>query len=157
MADMYKCYDSVWHRIALGLAAMLIATDAAAILVVSEPWVRVSPKAHSAEGYVTLRSTEGATLVGVRTDAAARIEIRKPGTTGASIGEIKLPAGETVMLAPGAQKFVLSNLSHPLKLGDRIGIDLTFMGADGERQQVHVNAEVRRHSPTDDHMHGHRH
>jgi copper(I)-binding protein len=140
-----------------GLATMMIAMDAAAILIVSEPWVRPSLNSRSAEGYVQLRSTEGATLVGVQSDAAAKIEIRRSGSSRTSIREVKLPAGETVMLAPGAHRLVLTGLRHTLKLGDRVGIDLTFVTADGDVREIHVNAEVRQRSPTDDHLRGHRH
>ena len=138
-------------------AMSLIPADAAAVLIVSEPWVRVAPKTRSAEGYVQLRSTEGATLVAVRSDAASKIEIREAGSTRPSIEGIKLPAGETVMLAPGAHRLMLANLHRRLKLGDRIGIALIFMSANGERQEVRVKAEVRERSPTDDHLQGHRH
>ena len=141
----------------LASAMSLIAADAAAVLIVSEPWVRVAPKTRSAEGYVQLRSTEGATLVAVRTDAASKIEIREAGSTRASIDGIKLPAGETVTLAPGAHRLMLANLHRRPKLGDRIEIVLIFMSADGERQDVRVKAEVRERSPTDDHLQGHRH
>ena len=72
-------------------------------LIVSEPWVRISPNSRSAEGYVQLQSTEGATLVGIRSDATANIEIRQSGNTRASVGKIELPAGQTVMLAPGGR------------------------------------------------------
>jgi len=135
----------------------MIATDALAILVISEPWVRLSPNSRSAEAYVQLRSTEGATLVAVRSDATAKIDIRRGATSRDSIEEIKLPPGETVLLAPGADRFVLLGLYHPLKLGDYVGIVLTFMSADGDVREIPLNAEVRLRSPTDDHLRGHRH
>jgi copper(I)-binding protein len=147
-----------WLRgFAFGLAAGTIASDATAILIVSEPWVRISPNSRSAEGYVQLRSSEGATLVGIRSDATAKIEIRRSGSRRTLGAEIDLPAGETVMLAPGGDRFVLAGLERPLKLGDRIALVLTIKDADGSRQEIRVNAEVRRRSPTDDHMRGHRH
>jgi len=149
----------VWRRaLACGLAIALIATtDAAAIFIVNEPWVRLSPNARSAEAYMQLRSTEGATLVEVRSDATANVEMRPPGTKRTSIREIKLPAGETVMLAPGMHRFVLASVNRPLKLGDRVAIVLTIEAVDGSRQEIPVNAEVRRRSPTDDHRRGHSH
>jgi periplasmic copper chaperone A len=142
---------------ALAFATSLFATDAAAILVVQEPWVRIAPDARAAEGYVRLRSSEDATLVGIRSDAAASAEIRQRGKSRASAGRIKLPAGETVMLAPGADRFVLSRLVRPMKLGDRVEFVLVVEAADGSRQEIRVSAEVRNHSPTEDHLHGHRH
>ena len=128
-----------------------------AILIISEPWVRISANSSSAEGYVQLRSTEGATLVGVRSDATPNIKIRRGGNRPTPGREIDLPAGETVMLAPGRDRFVLANLKRALKLGDRIAWVLTIKTADGTEQDIRVNAEIRRRSPTDDHLHGHRH
>ena len=158
MAVMDKHVPHVWRRaLACGLAIALIATDAAAIFIVTEPWVRLSPNARSAEAYMQLRSTEGATLVGVRSDATVNIEIRPPGTTRTSVRAIKLPAGETVMLAPGAHRFVLASLNRPLKLGDRVAFVLTIEAVDGSRSEISLSAEVRRRSPTDDHRRGHSH
>jgi periplasmic copper chaperone A len=153
---MRSVHDWYWVFI-FGLAAWMIAIDAEAILIVSEPWVRISPNSRSAEGYVQLQSTEGATLVGIRSDATANIEMRQSGNTRASVGKIELPAGQTVMLAPGGQRFVLTGVRRRLKLGDHVAFVLTFMSADGKLQEIHVNAEVRQRSPTDDHLRGHRH
>jgi copper(I)-binding protein len=158
MAAMDNHVPHGWRlALACGLAIALIATDAAAIFIVNEPWVRLSPNGHSAEAYMRLRSTEGATLVGVRSDASADIEIRPPGTTRSSVREIKLPGGETVVLAPGAHRFVLANLNRALKLGDRVALVLTIEALDGSRSEIPLSAEVRRRSPTDDHRPGHGH
>ena len=77
--------------------------------------------------------------------------MRSPGTTGGTAREIPLPAGVTVLLAPGAYRFALAKLSRPLKLGDRVPFVLIVEAPDGSRQEISVNAEVRRRSPTDDH------
>ncbi len=139
------------------LVLALAPTRAAAIFIVTEPWVRLSADGRTAEAYMELRSTEGATLVGVYTDAATDIVIRPPGTKRTSIKEIRLPAGETVMLAPGKSRFALARLTGSLKLGDRVAFVLTVETADGRRSEIPLSAEVRRHSPTDDHRHGHSH
>ena len=104
-----------------------------------------------------LRSTEGATVVGVSSEIAPDVAMRPPGTARATVGEIPLPANVPVLLAPGAYRFVLAKLGRPLKLGDRVPLVLVVEAPDGSRQEIPVNAEVRRRSPTDDHKIPHRH
>ena len=158
LAAVDKRLPRVWNlALAFGLAAVPLAANAVALFIVTEPWVRVAPNARSAEAYMQLKSTEGATVVGVRSDVVANVTIRPPGETRAAVGQIPLPAGVTVMLAPGAYRLVLPTLDRPLKLGDRVPFVLTIEAADGGRQEVPVNAEVRRRSPTDDHKIPHRH
>jgi periplasmic copper chaperone A len=153
--------NEVWRAgrwaFALGFALLLTAPEAAAIFIVNEPWVLVSPNGRSAEAYMNLTSTEGATLIGVSTEMTKSIEIRPPGTKPKAVTQIKLPAGEKIALAPGAYRFALASLDRPLKLGDRVPMVLTIEAGDGSRTEVPLSAEVRRHSPTYDHKHGHAH
>jgi copper(I)-binding protein len=135
----------------------LVPAGAAAVFTVTEPWVRVAPDAKSAEAYMELFSSDGAKVVGVRSDIAADVAMRPPGVTRATVTEITLPAGKTVKLAPGGYRFALAGLDRSLKLGDRVALVLIVEAADGSRQEIPANAEVRRHSVTDDHKHGHAH
>jgi copper(I)-binding protein len=143
--------------LAFGLAGAPFTVDAAAVFAVTEPWVRVSPDARSAQAYMQLRSSVGAKLVDVRSELTSRITLRASGTSRSSSGAIELPPGVTVTLAPGRSHIGLAGLARPLKLGDRVPLVLTIEGADGHRQEIAVSAEVRRRSPTDDHEHAHRH
>jgi len=142
--------------LALGLAFELLPANAVALFIVTEPWVRVAPDGRSAEAYMQLRSSEGAAVVGVRSDVTGNIALRPPGASGAAANEIRLPAGVTVLLAPGANRVALPSLNRTLKLGDRVPLVLTVEAADGSRQEIPVNAEVRRRAPTDDHRIPHR-
>jgi periplasmic copper chaperone A len=130
---------------------------AMSLFIVTEPWVRLSPDARSGEAYMQLRSAEGAAVVGVRSEVAPGVTMRPPGKTPAAVSEIRLPAGVTVMLTPGEFRMVLPTLERPLKLGDRVPLVLTIRNTDGSRQEIPVDAEVRRHSPTDDHLRPHKH
>ncbi len=143
--------------LALGMAIAPIATHATAVFDVTEPWVRVSPDARSAEAYMQLRSSGGAKLVDARSELTARVTLRPPGATRASTAGIDLPPGATVTLAPGGFRIALAGLDRPLKLGDRVALVLTIADLDGRRQEIPVNAEVRRRSPTDDHRRAHQH
>ena len=140
--------------LAYGLAMTLNLAHAEALFIVTEPWVRLAPNARSAEAFMQLRSTDGAKLVAVRCDVAGHVAIRKRGAT---LDAISLPAGTSVMLAPDAYRFELANLNRRLKLGDRVGFVITIEAVDGSRQEIPVNAEVRRRSPTDDHRIPHSH
>lgn len=147
-----------WLRSATwGVALALVAADAAATFIVTEPWVRLAPDGRSAEAYMELRSSEGARLVAVRAEIAAGVALRAPGPERRAVAAIPLPPGDVVKLAPGAFRISLANLKRPLKLGDRVALMLTIEAADGSRQEIPASAEVRRHSPTDDHLRPHKH
>lgn len=143
--------------VAWGLALAIAATDAAAIFIVTEPWVRLAPDGRSAEAFMELRSTEGARLVAARADVTTNVVLRRPGAARTAVAEIPLPPGATVRLAPGAFRIALANLDRSLQLGDRVGLVLTVEAADGSRQEIPASAEVRRRSPTDDHLRPHKH
>ena len=104
-----------------------------------------------------LTSTDGATLVGVRCDTAKRIEIQPPGNGAKPVSELALPAGKKILLAPKAYRVVLRNLDRTLKLGDHVPMVLVVQDTDGSKQESRLEAEVREHSPTYDHQHGHHH
>jgi copper(I)-binding protein len=98
-----------------------------------------------------LRSSEGAALVGVASEAAPRIAIRPPGKGKTALPELALPAGDTRALAAGSYRLKLVRVSHPLKLGEWVPLTLTFRNPDGTEQQMAIRAEVRRRSAIDDH------
>lgn len=139
------------------LACAIAAPSAHAVITVNAPWIRAAGGAATPEAYMELRSTEGATLIGVTSDAAARVVIRPPGKGAAAIEELPLPAGETILLAPGRYRFELVRVAHPLKLGNRVPLTLFIRNADGTRLDVPISAEVRRRSAIDDHRHAHAH
>jgi hypothetical protein len=146
-------------RLLLACAAAFgtLGAEAASVFVVTEPWVRTAPDGRSAEVFMQLRSSDGAAVVGVKSEAVTGITMRPAGTGRATVARIALPAGETVLLAPGAQRFAIPKLGKPLKLGDRVPLVLVVEDAAGGTREIPVNAEVRRRSPTDDHLSPHKH
>ena len=56
------------------------AFDAHALFIVNQPWVK--PGMRNTEAYMALTSTEGATLIGVRSSIAAQVSLRGPNTHG---------------------------------------------------------------------------
>ena len=137
----------------LATTALSFASSAQAVLTINTPWIRAPSATSPAEAYMELRSSEGAALVGVASEAAPRIAIRPPGKGNAALNELELAAGETRVLAPGSYRLELVRVSHPLKLGEWVPLTLTFRNPDGTEQQMAIRAEVRRRSAIDDHRH----
>src|SRR6266508_3648872 len=66
------------------------AFDAHALFIVNQPWVK--PGTRNTEAYMVLTSTEGATLVGVRSSIAARASLHRPSVHGSARAALALPA-----------------------------------------------------------------
>ena len=144
--------------IAITLAAgPFVLARAGGLLIVNQPWTRPAPVGQATEAYMDITSTAGATLVAATSDAAAVVRIRAPDGQRGSTSRIALPAGAIVALAPGKYRIALQRLTRGLKLGDRVKLALIIEAADGSRQELAVNAEVRLHSPIDDELRAHRH
>jgi periplasmic copper chaperone A len=139
-------------------ALVALANPAAcAVFQVIEPWVRPANAAATTEAYMRLVSSDGTTLVGVRSPAASRVELATGLKRTSPPFELALPPRATVLLAPGSTRIVLRQLAHPLKLGEHVPITLVLRHADGTEQQIDVVAEVRRRSASDDHRVPHKH
>jgi copper(I)-binding protein len=104
-------------------------------LVISQPWSRAAPAgAELANGYLTIenKGTAADRLVSASTDAAEKIEIQKTSMSGgatmaeAVAGGLAIPAGEKVVLAPGAYKLALLKLKSKLKKGTKVAVTLEF-------------------------------
>jgi copper(I)-binding protein len=133
--------------------ALPVPSAAVAVITVSDPWVRVAPNGKSAEAFMEVTSSEGGAIVRVESDVTAEVPMQRPGTKRAVAHTIALPARTNVKLAPGDYRFLLPKLKRPLKLGDRVALNLVVEATDGSRQTVPVSAEVRRRSAYDDHLH----
>jgi copper(I)-binding protein len=142
---------------ALGFALALAAQQANALFIVNLPWARPAQRGQTTEAYMDLTSTDGATLVGVTSDAAAAVAIRAPGKISTKVIGVPLPAKTVVALVPGGYRLALNGLMRPLKLGDRVKLTLTVEAADGSRQDIGVDAEVRLRSALDDERRAHQH
>ena len=93
---------------------------ACAVFQVIEPWVRPASAAATTEAYMQLVSSEGTTLVGVRSPAASHVELATGQRRTPPPFALALPPRTTVLLAPGTTRIVLRQLVHPLKLGEHV-------------------------------------
>jgi hypothetical protein len=136
---------------------LLASTAAQAVFTVNAPWVRPTTVRTATDAYMRITSTEGAVLKEAKSPLATSVVIRIGGNAGRTLPQLALPAGVPVLLAPGEVRLVLRGLAHPLAVGERVPIVLTIEGADGSRQEIPVNAEVRLRSPIDDEKRAHQH
>jgi copper(I)-binding protein len=145
------------RRLALAgaIAFALLASDARAMFIVNQPWVRPARKTQTTNAYMNLTSTDGATLLAARSEDARRVSLRPARSTAAA--GLVLPAKSEITLAPGHDHLTLTGLTRALKIGDRINITLTVRDDDGTVQEITINAEVRFRSPIDDERRAHHH
>ena len=138
------------------LVLMLCASEATALFIVNQPWLRPAQSGQSTDVYMNLTSTDGATLVAVHTDEAAAIAVRGSGKDDRTLLPLALPAGTLVALTPAGIRLAMIKLVRSARLGDRLALTLTIEAADGSRQDIPVHAEVRMRSPLADELRAHR-
>ncbi len=138
----------------LAALAAVISAHAHAVFVVNEPWVRPAEAGQATEAYMEIVSSDGATLVGARSAAAVRVML--VGTHGATPA-VPLPAGRSMLLAPGKFRLALVKLTRTLRPGVRVPVTLLLRDGSGATQEIEIDAEVRLRSPTDDHLRPHSH
>jgi copper(I)-binding protein len=144
--------------LAAALAATLALGHSAAqtprTFSVTQPWLRPAAQGASSEAYMELVSSAGATLVAAQSPRAASVVVR---TKARGATAIVLPAHERVVLEAGADRLVLMRVERALKLGEKVPLTLTIAYADGTREAIEVNAEVRLRSAADDERRQHHH
>ncbi len=144
------------------LVVIALAGTASAEVRVEEPWARATVGGQQASGaFMTLTSTRDARLVSVQTPVAGVAEIHEMALENnimrmRPLDALALPAGQPVVLRPGAHHVMLLELKQPLNAGDEVELTLTVEDADGKRERIDVRAPVRAlnagHSGK---MHGH--
>ena len=59
------------------------------------------------------------------------------------VPRLELPAGKTVVIAPGGYHVMLMDLKRPLKKGEVVPLTLRLEGRDRKTETIEVRAEVR--------------
>lgn len=117
-------------------------------LRVSGAWVAPTvPGQTVGAAYMQLRSVQEAALVKVEADVASTTEIHQMTTVNdvmrmRKLDQVRLPAGRTVELSPGATHLMLVDLRQPLKVGDSVKLKLTLRLGNGRTVQETVVAPV---------------
>lgn len=152
---------TIVQRMAILLSYLAAAGSAAAAVTVEEPWVRATVPGQSvAAAYMRVRSTEPATLVEVRTPVAARAEIHEMSMQDGvmkmrRIARLPLRSDRAVELKPGGHHLMLTDVTRPLKDGDKVPLTLVVERQDKKREELRVDAEVRSAAAKPAHEHHH--
>ena len=146
---------------ALAVLALALPGAAAAELHVDQPWVRATVAGQQASGaFMTVTSSTDARLVGVESPAAGLSEIHEMAMQDnvmrmRAVEGLALPAGKAVELRPGGYHLMLLDLKKPLEAGQSVQVTLTVEDAQGKRQRIDVQAQVRPLGGQGARMHGH--
>ena len=127
------------------------------MFIVNQPWVVPASKGRSTEAYMDLTSSEEATLVAARSDAAREVRVGGGTHSTQSLPKLALPAGRMIRLAPHGYRLVLDKLSRTIKRGERVHLTLVIEAANGTRQEIPVDAEARFDSPLAAERRAHQH
>jgi hypothetical protein len=97
---------------------------------------------------MSIRSAKDVDLVAVESPAAKSASLHE--TIMAEglakmrpVAKLKIPAGQTVELKPGAYHVMLEGLKKPLAKGASVPIVLTFEDPDKKRFRIRTKAQVR--------------
>jgi copper(I)-binding protein len=108
-------------------------------------WARPTAGQAPAAVYVTIENKSGSDdrLTGAFTDRAAMAMVHQTELVdGVSrmrmAGEINIPAGERIEMAPGGTHVMLEGLRAPLKIGDRFDLVLRFKESGDKTVKVSV-------------------
>lgn len=123
-------------RLALSLALVLYAAGArAGDIAITDFWAfSATPVSQAGAGYLVIhnRGSEDDRLIGAASDAATRVELHQHVLQGDVVqmhnilDGMAIPAGETVVLAPGGDHVMFMGLANPWRDGDVVDLTLTF-------------------------------
>jgi copper(I)-binding protein len=128
---------------------LVAAAPALAGVTASDAWVRGTVPAQTVTGaFLTLRSSDAAKVIAVRSPVAASAEIHSTSMEGGvmhmrPMNDLALPAGKSVELKPGGQHIMLMGLRRPLAAGDKVPLVFMVEDAAGKRTTLEVAADVR--------------
>lgn len=135
--------------VSLTLVGRAVLPAGADDVTVTRAWARATvPGQPVAAAYLDISSAQGAVLSAVRSDAAGAVQMHSMRDDDGvmrmrELERLELPAGQTVQLAPSGSHLMLLELKRPLRIGDRIALDLTVVDKAGRSRIVHTIAPVR--------------
>ncbi len=147
-------------RILIAALVWAAAGSALAQVNVSSAWARSTVPGQGGTGaFMTIVSTDGGKLVGAASAVAGVVELHEMAMENnvmkmRAIPALDLPAGREVQLKPGGYHVMLLDLKRPLKVGEKVQIELRLEMRDGKRVTQPVEVEVRSTAPGKD-MHKH--
>jgi periplasmic copper chaperone A len=148
------------NRILIAALAWAVAGSALAQVNVSSAWARSTVPGQGGTGaFMTLVSRDGGKLIGAASPVAGVVELHEMAMENnvmkmRAIPSLDLPAGREVQLKPGGYHVMLLDLKRPLKVGEKVQVELRLETRDGKRVTQPVEVEVRSTAPgQDSHKH----
>lgn len=126
---------------------------------VTDAWARPAVQGQMGTGaFMTLKARQPVRLLGAASAVAGVVEVHEMAMEGnvmrmRAVASLELPADTRVELKPGGYHVMLLDLKRPLKVGDRITVELRFETADKRRVSQPVEVEVRTRAPGQDAKH----
>ncbi len=140
-------------RVAVAAVLLAWANAGQAQVQVKDAWARPAVQGQSATGaFMSLTSADGARLVGASSSVAGVVEIHEMVMDGnvmkmRAVPGIDLPPGRSVELKPGGYHMMLMDLKRPLKLGERVPVELRLETRDKRLLTQPVEVEVMARAP----------
>jgi copper(I)-binding protein len=123
---------------------------------VSSAWARSTVPGQSGTGaFMTITSKDGGKLIGAASPAAGVVELHEMAMDNnvmkmRAIPALDLPPGREVQLKPGGYHVMLLDLKRPLRVGEKITVELRLETADKRKLSQPVEVEVRMRGPGQD-------
>jgi copper(I)-binding protein len=117
--------------------------------MVSDAWARATVPGQSVgAAYMKIDSSYRATLAGIESDVSRSAEVHTMRHQNGVMQmraqkQFEVPAGQRVELAPGGTHLMLLGLKKPLKAGETIQLNMTFVDGAGATTVVPVSVPVR--------------
>ncbi|HTQ72915.1 MAG TPA: copper chaperone PCu(A)C [Burkholderiales bacterium] len=151
MIIMQKYYPRLRKARWLLVAGLLACGPARADgpVTVSGAWVRGTAGPQTSTGaFMSIRSSKDVDLVAAESPAAKSVSLHETIMADGvakmrPVAKLKIPAGQTVELKPGAYHVMLEGLKKPLAKGASVPIVLTFEDPDKKRFRIRTKAQVR--------------
>jgi hypothetical protein len=151
MTFMQKYYSRLRGTRWLLFTALLAGSPAWADgpVTVSGAWVRGTAGPQTSTGaFMSIRSSKDIDLIAVESPAAKSVSLHETiMAEGVArmrpVAKLKIPAGQTVELKPGAYHVMLEGLKKPLAKGASVPIILIFEDSDKKRFRIKTKAQVR--------------
>ena len=144
------------NRILVAALVWAAAGSALAQVNVTSAWARSTVPGQGGTGaFMTLVSRDGGKLIGAASPVAGVVELHEMAMDNnvmkmRAIPSLELPAGREVQLKPGGYHVMLLDLKRPLKVGEKVQIELRLETRDGKRVTQPVEVEVRSTAPGQD-------
>jgi len=143
-------------HILIAALAWAAAGSALAQVDVTSAWARSTVPGQGGTGaFMTIVAKDGGKLVGAASTVAGVVELHEMAMDNnvmkmRAIPALDLPAGREVQLKPGGYHVMLLDLKRPLKVGEKVRIELRLETRDGKRITQPVEVEVRSTPPGQD-------